>query len=424
MYDLELAMDNVPMLSTFEFHARDVSAGNILPIRRLLSSAPHLKEISWVDDLADAETLLALPLSRLARLSLSIHYGSLDYIELLDQCANLEHIRITRPGPDIRPTPRAPPVLLPKLTSLNIAHDLTGILEHLILPALKHVRVQLDADSSGSGDTRYSRLMTVPTAGDMIAAAGSPLLLPAGDAALGHTWDPKGLIQLIERSSCHLESLTIHVQMQHDDLLACLKACNLSLKRLGICGRLTPASCSALSEMLSPRRLESSSSSSSLMPSLVNGGVGDDEEWESLCPRLTELIIDTRIPNTCSLVDMLQARMDLALSYDASTPTPTTPFQHPEGSSSYFDEPLPFGSSTNVTLLPFERLRLHYPVGHRDIPILRDLAFYTNSKKRDSLDLKIVESRLGNGRGSSAGSRSRVRPYANRRRSTVVENAA
>ncbi|RXW24269.1 hypothetical protein EST38_g1575 [Candolleomyces aberdarensis] len=193
MYDLELAMGNVPMLSTFEFHARDVSACNILPIRRLLSSAPHLKEISWVDDLADAETLLALPLSRLARLSLSIHYGSLDYIELLDQCANLEHIRITRPGPDIRPSPRAPPVLLPKLTSLNIAHDLTGILDHLTLPALKHVRVQLDADNGG-GDTRYSRLMSVPTA-DMIGAATSPLMLSDG---AGQTWDPKGLIQLIE----------------------------------------------------------------------------------------------------------------------------------------------------------------------------------------------------------------------------------
>jgi len=49
MYALNLAEGGVPALSTFEFHARDVSNtnnGNITPITRPLSDAPQLREIT------------------------------------------------------------------------------------------------------------------------------------------------------------------------------------------------------------------------------------------------------------------------------------------------------------------------------------------------------------------------------------------
>ncbi|KAF5342454.1 hypothetical protein D9611_001880 [Ephemerocybe angulata] len=347
VYNLAHALDNVPMLSTFEFRARDVSTSNIAPITQLLSTAPHLKELTWVDDMADTETLLALPLPRLSRLSLSMNYGRLDYLELLDQCENLEYIRLTRPSPDILPsqTPR----LLTKLTSLNIARDITGILNHLILPSLKHVRVHLDADSSEDDNDRYSRLGVVTPA-----------------IASQKCWDPKDLIQLIERSSCQVESLWINTPVTDDDLLACLQACDQSLKSLTVRGK---QPCSALVEMLTPRRAMLSSLSAS------------SEDMTCLCPRLSELVIDIRIPNSCSLVELVERRAELA-------------------------------SQPDTTISPFNRLRLHYPAGHKDIPILRHIAIEANAKERNSMDLTIMESRTGNLRGSSAG---RTGPYLYRR---------
>ncbi|KAF6754494.1 hypothetical protein DFP72DRAFT_990353 [Ephemerocybe angulata] len=325
----------------------DVSTSNIAPITQLLSTAPHLKELTWVDDMADTETLLALPLPRLSRLSLSMNYGRLDYLELLDQCENLEYIRLTRPSPDILPsqTPR----LLTKLTSLNIARDITGILNHLILPSLKHVRVHLDADSSEDDNDRYSRLGVVTPA-----------------IASQKCWDPKDLIQLIERSSCQVESLWINTPVTDDDLLACLQACDQSLKSLTVRGK---QPCSALVEMLTPRRAMLSSLSAS------------SEDMTCLCPRLSELGIDIRIPNSCSLVELVERRAELA-------------------------------SQPDTTISPFNRLRLHYPAGHKDIPILRHIAIAANAKERNSMDLTIIESRTGNLRGSSAG---RMRPYLYRR---------
>lgn len=339
MYDLANAVDHVPILTSFEFHARDVSTSNIEPITRLLASAPELKELTWVDDLADTETLLALPLSRLARLSLSMNYGRLNYLELLDQCSNLEDIRIARPGPEFLPSQT--PILLPKLTSLNITYELTGLLGHLVLPSLKRVRVHLDVDTPDQGSNRYSRLAH-----------------PHSEQQ--KNWDPKGLIELIKRSSCEVEVLWINTPMKDSDLSACLKACEPSLRKLTMRG--THMNYPALVEMLTPRR-----------------SIRSPSEWECPFPRLTDLTIDTRIHTSHSVVEMVQRRMG------SSVLGPDTG-----------DSPPP------LQISPFTRLQLQYPAGHKDVAALREMSLLANSR-RHRLDLKVVEMRVGNMRGSSAG---------------------
>ncbi|KAJ3535226.1 hypothetical protein NMY22_g6578 [Coprinellus aureogranulatus] len=346
MYDLANAVDNVPMLATFDFHARDVSTSNIIPITRLLASAPKLRELTWIDDLADTETLLALPLSRLARLSLSMDYGRLNYLELLDQCANLEDIRIARPCPEFFPS--QPPILLPKLTSLNINYDLTGLLNHLVLPALKRVRVHLDVDTPDQGNARYSRL----------AQAHS-------HPAQQKNWDPKDFIELIERSSCQVEVLWINTPMKDSDLAACLKACEPSLRKLTVRG--SRMNYTVLVEMLTPKVSIRS----------------PNPEWEAPFPRLTNLTMDTRIQSSYSLVEMVRRRMGCSLMGESV-------------------EGLPPASGPRVS--PFEQLQLHYPAGHKDVSILREMSLLANSRNSKApLDLKIIEARMGNMRGSSAG---------------------
>ena len=342
IYDLANAMENVPLLTTFEFHARDVSTSNITPITRLLAGAPRLKELTWVDDLADTETLLALPLPRLARLSLSMNYGRLNYLELLDRCLNLEDIRIARPYPEFLPS--QPPILLPKLTSLNLTHDLTGLLNHLVLPALKRVRVHLDADTPDQSNSRYSRLAQT-------------------HSHAGHqkSWDPKDLIELIERSACQVEVLWINTPMKDSDFVACLKACEPSLRKLTMRGG--RVNYPVLVEMVTPRKAIRSSS-----------------EWECPFPRLVDLTVDTRVPTSHSLVEMVERRMG-ALVVEGGGVDSIPPVQQ---------------------VSPFERLQLHYPAGHKDIPILREMSSLADSH-RHRLDLKIVELRMGNMRGSSAG---------------------
>ncbi|KXN89122.1 hypothetical protein AN958_06323 [Leucoagaricus sp. SymC.cos] len=155
MYTLSLAENNTPLLRAFEFNARDISSANITPIISLLNSAPELREVTWVDDLADTRRLMELPLSRLTLLSITMSHGTLDYLELLDQCYNLEHIRITRPRPGDTRSLREP-LVLSKLTSLNIVYDLTAILDSLVLPALKHVRIHAEGQADRSSGRSIS----------------------------------------------------------------------------------------------------------------------------------------------------------------------------------------------------------------------------------------------------------------------------
>lgn len=356
MYDLAPAMDRVPMLSSFEFHARAMSNFNIEPISKLLVTAPNLKELTWVDDLADAETLHSLPLPQLSRLSLSMNYGRLDYLKLFNMCLNLEHVRISRPFPDIQP-PQTP-LLLAKLTSLNIAHDLTGILDNLILPSLKHFRVHMDAGVPENLNGRLSRALSeMPGTGQQC-------------------WDPTPLLNLVERSSCAIERLSICTPMFASGFSECLKVLSPSLKSLTISGWSTFNN-TAIQALTPHKRMDPCSSLSS-----SEGGKG---EIYSFCPFLVELKIDSIIPHSCSLVDMVQKRLELPL-HSPHLPSPST--------SSDLHPP---------QILPLKSLRAQYLTCHRDIPYLRELAAQANSRSKGSFQLSIVESRIGVARGSSAG---------------------
>ena len=252
MYALNLAEAGVPTLSTFEFHARDISITNISPITCLLSDAPQLREVTWVDDMADTDTLLELPLPRLRRLSLAMEHGSLDYLEVLDQCANLEHIRITRPCHDALPA--RPPLLLSKLTSLNISYDLTEILDHLVLPALKHVRIHAELD-------KHSHWLT-------------PQL-----------WDSASFVSMLDRSGCFIETLWVNAPMVEDTLVICLRQTSSSLKELCV-GDFEVGDTTM--ELLTPHT----------------------KSFSWLCPQLTEISFD-KIASSL-LTEMVEARLEYA----------------------------------------------------------------------------------------------------------------
>jgi F-box-like len=356
MYNLDMASGNIPLLSSFEFHARDVSSDNITPITSLLSTAPSLRDVTWVDDLADAPALLGLPLPRLSRLSLSMHNGSLDYLQLLNLCTNLEHIRIRRPLPEIRP-PQLP-LTLSKLTSLNIAHDLTaGLLDHLVLPALKHVRVHKDSGPP----RRFSRtLANMP---------GSPPDDTAG------CWDPTPFLNLVERSGCAIESLGINAAMKEGDLSRCLQACSSSLKHLSLSGGLALGV--DVIHALTPKRVLRAIQSSSLDE--------NDDIWTCACPGLSELTHEALLPSSLSLAALVQTRLGL-MPHATSSPS----------------------SPPHIT--PLAYLRAHYQAGHQDIARLRELALAANGRRSDAFQLSIIETRIGNVRGSSATGRQRLYP--------------
>jgi hypothetical protein len=280
MYSLVLAENNTPLLHAFEFDARDISSANITPIISLLNSAPELREVTWVDDLADTQRLMELPLSRLTLLSITMSHGTLDYLELLDKCYNLEHVRITRPRPgDTRP-PREP-LVLSKLTSLNIAYDLTAILDSLVLPALKHVRIHTEGQTCR--DTRRS----INAGGETSEGAGSG------------TWSPVSFLSLIERSSCTIESLWLDGPMTETCLAECLEMTTSSLLKLTVSGvNVTDKLLSCLTS--SPSAPIYTSTPSNHPPS--NSG--------PLCPLLREISLNTRISSSPGiLLQMVESRL-------------------------------------------------------------------------------------------------------------------
>lgn len=292
MYSLALAESNTPLLRAFDFDARDISSANIEPIISLLGSAPQLREVTWVDDLADTRRLMELPLSRLTLLSITMSHGTLDYLELLDQCYNLEHIRITRPRPgDTRPLRE--PLLLSKLTSLNIAYDLTAILDSLVLPALKHVRIHSERQSSRS-------------TGRSISAVGG-----TAEGEGSGTWSPVSFLSLIKRSSCTVESLWLDASMTESCLAQCLEMTTSSLTKLTIAGvTITDKLLSSLTCSPSASFSENAPSSTLLESSAPYSS--------SLCPLLQEISLNTRISSTSGvLLQMAGSRLKSSHNADA-----------------------------------------------------------------------------------------------------------
>lgn len=274
MYSLDMALNDIEELTTFEFHARDISTINVAPITNLLACAPKLREVTWVDDLADTDTLLQLPLNRLTRLSLSMDHGTLDR-QVLDACYNLEHIRLTRP---FSLTPHLQePLLLPKLYSINISSAITGVLDHLVLPALREVRIHGENDSNGN------------------------------DA------DPTPLLSLIRRSACSITSLTVSPPMTEVGLLMCLGGTSASLVTLRVEG--VPVGDTLLEALTCPMETETMTA--------PEGGNTTHEGGTPLCPHLEEIVLDTRVG--CSsgmLASMVESRLTKPISLDIMTQGP------------------------------------------------------------------------------------------------------
>ncbi|KAF9048728.1 hypothetical protein BJ165DRAFT_1343613 [Panaeolus papilionaceus] len=242
----------------------DVSNINTSQITRLLATAPKLRELTWIDDLADTDMLLELPLHQLTRLSLSMDHGTVDYVQLLHRCTNLEHIRITRPlSPGQTPDS---PLFLSKLASLNIPHDLLPMLDHLILPALKEVRIYTDGGAPNHG------------------TSAAPIDL----------WDPTPLLSLIERSGCAISALSINAYANEDAVLACLRIVSGSLVKLSVEGPLV---------------------GDKLFASLtIPHGDKDQHDFRSVfCPILRDFNLETPIASSSGILTrMIQSRSNLA----------------------------------------------------------------------------------------------------------------
>ena len=284
MYSLDIALGHVPQLCTFEFHARDISTMNVHPITRLLASAPQLREVSWVDDLADTETMMELPLGQLSHLSLAMEHGTLDYLQVLNECLNLEHIRITKPL--FKAIHSQPPLFLSKLTSLNISPDLTGIFDHLTLPALREVRIH--SDLSKHVQSHPSHL--------------PPSLPHAHTSAPTELWNPAGLCLLIERSACAITSLSISSPMAEDALMQCLLRTSRSLVKLSVEG-------TGVGDILL-RSLTRQSGHAKARNTHLDSPVHAYEGLDVLCPRLEEISFDTCVSSMQDVLsNMVQSRM-------------------------------------------------------------------------------------------------------------------
>ena len=335
MYSLDIAEGSIPELTTFEFHARDIDNTNLSQIIRLLRTAPNLRHVTWVDDLADTDMLLQLPLNQLTRLSLAMDHGILDYVQILDRCTNLQHIRITRSLLSSYQTyqTKSPPLFLYKLTSLNISYDLTTVLDQLVLPALKHVKIFTVND--GMID-RYKR-KSYPT-----------LLHSSHYSHLQSTselWNPSPLISLIDRSTCDISTLSLSAPMMEDDLLLCLLKTSASLLSLELEG--VEVRDKVLTYLTRRRRRRGSSGVDDggqqvgVEPEPRQDDEGDDLENEEddgihedfLCPKLEDLILHTQIISSQGiLADMIASRLSDEDSETAvSSSSPSNPEEHTTG---------------------------------------------------------------------------------------------
>lgn len=400
MYTLDLAASGIPLLTTFEFHARDMSNTNVSQITKLLSSetATSLREVTWVDDLADTDTLLELPLDKLSRLSLAMEHGTLDYLQLLHRCSNLEQIRITRPLANIvagapggagSERPR-PPIYLPKLTSLNITYDLTGILDHLVLPALRDVRIYTDkhagpthheAHTSPHGMNPYAT-QSHPHLPSTSAQSSSSQFAPSStpSSPSGPAWSPAPLLSLIDRSQCSITSFSLSlgpsapalVSVSEDTVLSCLRPMSASLGKLCIEG--VQVGDKFLGGMALPLVAKSTRVGDVIreerevgMGSWWGGGGSSEniDQQGGLCPNLRELSLDTRITSSQgALAAMVASRLRL---------------------SSHSQHPLPIhlpevDQDADDTRVFLERIRL--VDGHKDLESLKEFSLFSLSRAR------------------------------------------
>lgn len=339
MYSLDIAEDSIPQLSTFEFHARDISSTNLTPIIRLLKTAPKLREVTWVDDLADTDMLLELPLNQLTRLSLAMDHGTLDYIQILNRCSNIQHIRITRPllsSYQIYQS-KPSPLFLDKLTSLTISYDLTAVLDHLVLPALKHVRI-FTANHGSDKRGEPSHTTKSYSYESLLHHSHYSLLQPRVSHASNRTevWDPSPLISLIDRSTCDISTLSLCAPMMENALLLCLSKTSAELVSLELEG--VEVGDKVLNYLTRRRRrrrwrrpsgVDDDGGQVGIEPESAeeddseNDGVDED----FLCPNLEDLILHTQIISSQGvLADMIASRLS-----HIDSKTSMGPSSNPEG---------------------------------------------------------------------------------------------
>jgi hypothetical protein len=322
MYSLDIAEDSIPQLTTFEFHARDISSTNLSPIMRLLKSAHNVQEVTWVDDLADTDMLLELPLNQLTHLSLAMDHGTLDYIQILNRCSNLQHIRITRPLRIYQSRPSSP-LFLDKLTSLTISYDLTAVLDYLVLPALKHVKIfTANHGSDKRGEPSY--YPTKSYSYESLLHHSHYLHLQPRVSHTGNrteVWDPSPLISLIDRSTCDISTLSLCAPMMENDLLLCLSKVSAELVSLELEGvevgdkvlnyltrRRYRHRSRRLSRVDDRRRVGIEYKSAELDDSENEEYDGVDEDF--LCPNLEDIILHTQIISSQGvLADMIASRL-------------------------------------------------------------------------------------------------------------------
>lgn len=290
MYSLDMALNNICELTTFEFYARDISSINVAPITNLLGSAPKLREVTWVDDLADTDTLLQLPLGRLTGLSLSMDQGTLDP-QVLTACYNLEHIRLTRPF-SVAPHTQEP-LYLPKLSSINISSAIAGVLDQLVLPALREVKIHGEHERPHGIGHDVS-----PTLPHHHLAHS-----PTG------TWDPTPLLALVQRSACMITSLSVSPPMTEAALLVCLRGMGTSL--VSLCVEGIPVG-DTLLQALTCRWGQQGELLSMYVDGFTEATEARRESYDRppLCPHLEELVLDTRVGCTHGmLASMVESRI-------------------------------------------------------------------------------------------------------------------
>ena len=319
MYSLDIAQGSIPELTTFEFHARDISSTNLSQITRLLKIAPKLRQVTWVDDLADTDMLLELPLNQLSHLSMAMDHGILDYFQVLKRCSNLEHISLSRPLISSSHTyqSKPSPLFLDKLTSLNISYDLTAVLDHLVLPALTHVRI-FTANDGADKHGQQSYLTQAYSYESLLHYSHYLYLQPR----ISHTnrteaWDPSHLISLIDRSACEITTLSLCAPMMENALLLCLSK-GESLVSLELEG--VEVGDKVLSYLTRSRRRQVGEEQQDEDEHLENDGVDEDV----LCPNLQDLILHTQITSSQGvLADMIASRLnheDLKITSFSSSP--------------------------------------------------------------------------------------------------------
>lgn len=326
MYSLDIAEGSVPHLATFEFHARDISSTNLFQITRLLKTAPRLHQVTWVDDLADTNMLLELPLNQLTHLSLVMDHGTLDYIQILNRCSNLQHIKIAHPLLSSHQiySSNPFPLFLHTLTSLDISYDLTAVLDHLVLPALKHVSILTPNHGS---DKRVQLYSTQPYSYESLLHHSHYLHL---QPQITHTtraelWDPSPLISLIDRSTCDITTLSLSAPMVENALLLCLSKISPSLLTLELEG--VEVGDKALSYLTRRRRHSRRPFGVVGEPEHTEDDLGNEEtdsvDEDFLCPNLQDLILHSQIISSQGvLADMIASRLthnDSETSMDPSS---------------------------------------------------------------------------------------------------------